>query len=273
MSALKGKSIIITGASRGIGRAIALRVAKEGANITILAKTVKPQEKLPGTIYSVAEEVEALGGKALPIQVDLRNAEMIQDAVTKTADHFGGIDIVVNNAGALSLTATLETPMKRFDLLCAVNARATFCLSQAALPYLFRSDNPHILNISPPLNLDNKWFKDHLAYTISKYGMSMCTLGMSAEFSKKKIAVNSLWPQTAIATSAIIVNFPKEVYERSRKPDIMADATLHIISQPSDVCTGNFFTDEGVLKSSGVRDFSRYAINADTQLFTDAFLD
>lgn len=273
MSSLKGKTIIITGASRGIGRAIALRCAEDKANVAILAKTSTPTLKLPGTIYSVAEEIEALGGKAMPIQVDLRSEEALQAAILQVATKFGGIDVLVNNAGVLNLTDTLHTPIKRFDLMTAVNVRATYTASQAAIPYLQKAENPHILNVSPPLNLDPKWFKGHLAYTVSKYGMSMCTLGMSAEFAKDRIAVNSLWPETAIATTAIEVHFPPEVYQGSRKPEIMSDAAYLILTANSAEFTGKFYTDEKLLREKGVTDFSKYAINNKAKLFMDAFID
>ncbi len=273
MNTLSGKTIIITGASRGIGQAIALRCAQDGANVAVLAKTSDPHPTLPGTIHTVAEEIIKAGGKALPIQVDLRDAQAVQAAVLKTAETFGGIDALVNNAGVLNITDTMHTPMKRFDLMVGVNVRATFCASQACIPFLQKSENPHIINVSPPLNMDAKWFKDHLVYTISKYGMSMCTKGMSAEFAKDKIAVNSLWPQTAIATAAIEKHFPPAVYQASRKAEIMGDATHLLLMTNSGECTGNFYTDEQFLRLRGVSDFSQYAINKDAKLFMDAFLE
>ncbi|HEX7030040.1 MAG TPA: NAD(P)-dependent oxidoreductase, partial [Gammaproteobacteria bacterium] len=220
---LKGKTLFITGGSRGIGLAIAKRAASDGANVVIAAKTAKPHPKLPGTIYTAAEEIEAAGGKALALQVDIREETEIAAAMTKTAQEFGGIDILVNNASAINLTGTLETRMKRFDLMTGVNMRGTFAASQAAIPYLQESDNPHILTLSPPLNLDAKWFKRHTAYTMSKYGMSMCVLGMAAEFRDAGIAVNALWPKTVIATAALAMLGGLVKPENCRKPDIMAD--------------------------------------------------
>ena len=272
-TSLQGKTVIVTGASRGIGRAIALRCAKAGANVAVLAKTATPNPKLKGTIFTVADEIEACGQRALPLQVDLRDDQAVAKAIHTVADTFGGIDILVNNAGVLNITDTLNTPMKRFDLMTGVNVRATFAASQAAIPFLKHSENPHILTISPPINLEPKWFEKHLAYTISKYGMSMCTLGMAKEFAKDRIAVNSLWPQTAIATAAIEVHFPKAVYEGSRKPEIMADAAYIILTTDSQSLTGQFYTDEGLLREKGCEDFSIYAINQTAPLFTDAFVE
>lgn len=273
MKKLSGKTIIVTGASRGIGRAIALRCAEDGANVAILAKTAEPHSSLSGTIHTVAKEINERGGKALPIQIDLRDDEALIAAVNKTAETFGGIDALVNNAGVLNITDTLHTPMKRFDLMIGVNVRATFCASQAAIPFLQKADNPHIINVAPPLNLDAKWFKNHLVYTISKYGMSMCTKGMAVEFAKDKIAVNSLWPKTAIATAAIEKHFPPAIYQASRKAEIMGDAAYILLTSDSAKCTGNFYTDEELLRLFGVSDFSHYAINKDAKLFKDAFLD
>lgn len=269
---LHDKVVFITGGSRGIGREIALRLAQQGAAVAIAAKTVEPHPSLPGTIYSVAAEIEQAGGKALPLQVDVRDEAAIQTAVAKTAETFGGIDIVINNASAISLTPTLATPMKRFDLMFEVNVRATFATSQACLPWLKQADNPHILNLAPPLNMDPKWFKDHLAYTMSKYGMSMCTLGMAEEFKAEGIAVNSLWPKTTIATAAIAVNFPQEILNASRKPGIMADAACYILTSNSRSMTGNFFIDEEVLLANGITDFSQYALNPEVKPYPDLFL-
>lgn len=268
---LQGKTVFITGASRGIGEAIALKFAQDGANIAIAAKTAEPHPKLPGTIHTVAKEVEKRGGKALALQVDVRDEEQVKAAVDKTAETFGGIDIVVNNASAISISGTESTPMKRYDLMQQCNARATFCVSQAALPYLKKGNNPHILNLSPPLNMDPKWFAFHVAYTISKYGMSMCTLGMSEEFKKFGIAVNSLWPRTTIATSAIAVYFPK-LLEKSRSPAIVADAAYAIVSQKSSDVTGNFFVDDEVLAAEGVTDLSVYGPKGGGELQKDFFL-
>ncbi|KGP63917.1 short-chain dehydrogenase [Legionella norrlandica] len=267
------KVIFITGGSRGIGREIALKfAANDKANIVIAAKTAEPHPKLEGTIYSVAKEIEKLGGKALPLMVDVRDEQQIQKAITKTLETFGQLDVLVNNASAISLTDTLNTPMKRYDLMHGVNVRATFACSQAAIPYLLESDNPHILTLSPPLNMDKTWFAHHLAYTMSKYGMSMCTLGLAEEFKEAGIAVNSLWPKTTIATDAIRVHFPRELYMASRKPQIMADAAYWIVHQPSRSTTGNFFIDEDVLRQSGVTDFSVYAMDPNAQLYPDLFL-
>lgn len=266
------KVIFITGGSRGIGREIALKFAAEKANIVIAAKTAEPHPKLEGTIYSVAVEIEKLGGKALPLMVDVRDELQIQHAIDKTIETFGQLDVLVNNASAISLTDTLNTPMRRYDLMQGVNARATYACSQAAIPHLMKSKNPHILTLSPPLNMDKNWFSPHLAYTISKYGMSMCTLGLAEEFKEAGIAVNSLWPRTTIATAAIQVHFPPELYMASRKPQIIADAAHWIINQPSRSITGNFFIDEEVLKLSGISDFSIYAMDPDVELYPDLFL-
>jgi len=270
---LSNKTILVTGASRGIGAAIAVRCAQAGANVVVLAKSAEPNGRFPGTIHSVAKEIEAAGGKALAIQVDLRDAEALQKAVQQAAETFGGIDALVNNAGVLNITNTMNTPMKRFDLMASVNVRATFCASQACIPFLQKSENPHIINVSPPINLNPKWFKHHLPYTISKYGMSMCTLGMSVEFAKEGIAVNSLWPKTTIATAAVEVHFPEAVYQGSRKPEIMGDAVYQLLLQDSKTCTGNFYTDEDFLRAHGKQDFSEYAINQAAELFPDGFLD
>lgn len=273
MNILKSKIVFITGASRGIGREIALRFARDGAQIIIAAKTIQPQATLPGTIYTVAEEVEKCGGKALPIQLDVRDVDAMQAAVAEGVKTFGGIDILINNASAISLTNTLETSAKQYDLMCAVNSRATFFCSQACLPQLKRSANPHILNISPPLNMKAKWFKDYLAYTFSKYGMSLCTLGMSEEFKQEGIAVNSLWPRTTIATAAISVNFPSSIYQASRKPSIMAEAAHRIVTSQARQVTGNFFIDEEVLRAHGVSDFTDYAVDPTKSLYTDLYVD
>jgi len=273
MKTLKDKVVFITGASRGIGREIALRCAHDGARIVIAAKTAEPHPKLEGTIYTVAKEVEAAGGKALPIVVDVREEQVVYDAVNKAVETFGGIDILVNNASAIFLSPTLQTPMKKFDLIFSVNVRATFLCSQACIPHLSQAKNPHILNLSPPLNMKAKWFKDHLAYTMSKYGMSMCTLGMAEEFKSAGIAVNSLWPKTTIATAAIEVNFPKEILQASRKANIMADAAHEIFLSDSKQTTGNFFIDEDFLRTHGVTDFDKYALHPGAQLFPDLFLN
>lgn len=269
---LKDKVVLITGASRGIGREIALRCAELGAHVVIAAKTEEAHPTLSGTIHTVAAEVEALGAKALAVHLDVRDEVSVQACIDKAVAVFGGIDVLVNNASAIFMAPTLDTPMKRFDLIFSVNVRGTFLCSQACIPHLQKSTNPHILTLSPPLNMEQKWFKNHLAYTMSKYGMSMCTLGMSAEFKRDGIAVNSLWPKTTIATAAIEVNFPKEIYLRSRKPRIMADAACAIISSDSKLVTGNFFVDENYLRTQGVTDFSHYALDPNRDLYPDLFL-
>jgi len=274
---LQGKTLFITGASRGIGRAIAIRAARDGASIAICAKTVEPHPKLPGTIHSVAAEIEAAGGKALPIQLDVRDADNILAAVKQCADHFGGIDICINNASAISLTATTETPVRRFDLMFGCNVRGTYLVSQTCIPHLLNSAaagrNPHILNLSPPLSMNAEWFQHYAAYTISKYGMSMCTLGMAAEFKRPGIAVNSLWPRTTIATAAVEFNFPQDVLNASRTADIMSDAAHVILTSDSRAHTGNFYLDESVLRQAGVTDFEKYAVSPGTPLFTDLYVD
>jgi len=272
MDNLKDKVIFITGASRGIGRAIALRCAADGAKIVIAAKTAEPNPNLEGTIYSTAEDIEKAGGTALPLMVDVRDEAMVVDAINKAAEKFGGIDILVNNASAINLSSTLDIPMKRFDLISSVNARATFMCSKFCIPYLKKAANPHILNLSPPLNMESKWFKTHLAYTMSKYGMSMCTLGMSEEFRSAGIAVNSLWPKTLIATAAISVNFPRQLYEASRKPEIVADAAHAIFISNSREVTGNFFIDEDFLRQQGISDFNGYALHPGTPLYPDLYI-
>jgi citronellol/citronellal dehydrogenase len=269
---LKDKTLFITGASRGIGKAIALRAARDGANIVVAAKTAAPHPKLPGTIYTAAEEIEAAGGKALPCIVDVRNEEIVQAAVDKAVETFGGIDILVNNASAIMLTGTLQTPMKRFDLMHQVNTRGTYLCSKLCLPHLLQSDAPHILNLSPPLNLNPRWFGSHVAYTMAKYGMSMCVLGMAEEF-KGKVAVNALWPRTAIATAAVKNLLGGDhAMAMSRKPSIMADAAWHILT--SDVSSsGNFFIDDEVLVGAGITDLDAYAFTPGSALMPDFFLD
>jgi len=276
MSTLRDKVIFISGSSRGIGREVALRCARDGAKLVITGKTAEPHAKLPGTIHSVANEVVQAGGQALAIQLDVRDERAIQDAVTQAAAHFGGIDILVNNASAISLTQTLDTPVRRLDLMWDVNMRATFLLSQACIPHLQRAANPHILTFSPPLNFNAKWFAPHLAYSMSKFGMSLCTLGMAREFAAKGadgkgIAVNCLWPRTTIATAAIEFNFPEAILRASRKPAIMADAAYQILTQPSST-TGQFLLDEDVLRAAGVTDFEQYAVSPGVPLFGDLFL-
>jgi len=272
MSTLAGKTLFISGASRGIGLAIALRAARDGANIVVAAKTDKPHPRLPGTIHTAAAEIEAAGGQALPLAVDIRFEDQVRGAVEQAVRRFGGIDILVNNASAISLTGTLDTPMKRFDLMMGVNVRGTFVCSQACLPYLAKAANPHILTLSPPLNMHAKWFAPCLAYTISKYGMSMCVLGMAEEFRAEGIAVNALWPRTIIATAALQI-VPGAEPERGRTPEIMADAAWHVLTRDSRATTGNFFIDEEVLAAAGVTDYSRYAAAPGQPLLEDFFLD
>jgi citronellol/citronellal dehydrogenase len=273
MSDLKGKTLFITGASRGIGKAIAMRAAKDGANIVIAAKTAKPHPKLPGTIYTAAEEIEAQGGQALPCVVDIRFEDQVEAAVAKTIDIFGSIDILVNNASAIHLTNTVDTPMKRYDLMHQINIRGTFLCSQKCIPYLEKSDNPHILNLSPPLNMNAKWFAPHVAYTMAKYGMSMCVLGMADELKPKGIAVNALWPRTTIATAAVRnLLGGEETVRGSRKPEIMGDAAHAILIKSSRECTGNFFVDDDVLQAEGVKDLSGYAVDPSVDQIPDFFL-
>ncbi len=273
ISTLRGKTLFITGASRGIGKAIALRAAADGANIVVAAKTAEPHPKLPGTIHTAAGEVEAAGGRALAVPVDVRREDQIAAAAAKAAETFGGIDILVNNASAISLTGTLETPMKRFDLMFGVNVRGTYACSQALIPYLRKASNPHILTLSPPLAMDPRWFRNHCAYTMSKYGMGMCVLGMAEEFRGDGIAVNALWPRTVIATAAIALLGGVVRPEQCRKPEIVADAAHAILARDARACTGNFFVDEEVLSAEGVTDFSRYAVEPGAALLPDLFLD
>jgi citronellol/citronellal dehydrogenase len=269
---LKNKTLFITGASRGIGLAIALRAARDGANIVVAAKTATANPKLPGTVYTAASAIEAAGGKSLPLVVDIRFEDQVDDAVRKTVERFGGIDILVNNASAISLTGTADTPLKRFDLMMDINLRGTYVCSQACLPHLAKAANPHILTLSPPLDVRAKWFAPHVAYTISKYGMSMCVLGMSEEFRSLGIGVNALWPRTIIATAALQV-IPGAEAERGRTPDIVAEAALQILTRNGRTTTGNFFIDEQVLAQAGVTDFSSYAVAQGQLLKTDLFLD
>lgn len=270
---LAGKTLFITGASRGIGLAIAKRAARDGANIVIAAKSVVENPKIPGTIHTAAAEIEAAGGKALAIPCDIRFDDQVEAAVTKTIAAFGSLDILVNNASAIQLGGTLATPLRRFDLMLGVNTRGTYACSQACLPHLIKAANPHILNLSPPLSMQAKWFKDHTAYTISKYGMSMCTLGMAAEFADRGVAVNSLWPRTTIATAAIEFNFPEAILKASRQPAIVADAAHAIFRRDSRLHTGNFYIDEAVLQAEGISDFSPYAVTPGGRLYTDLFLE
>ena len=272
-SNLAGKTLFITGASRGIGKAIALRAARDGANIAVAAKTDRPHPRLPGTIHTAVEEIEKAGGRGLAIKLDVRDEETVQAGVSQAADHFGGIDILVNNASAIQLQGTAELPMKRYDLMFATNVRGTYLLSKTCLPYLLEADNPHVLNLSPPLNMKTEWFKDHVAYTMAKYGMSMCVLGMAEEFREKGVAFNALWPRTVIATAAINVLGGAVKAENCRTPDIMADAAHSILTQQARHCSGNFFIDENVLRATGVRDFDRYAVKPGEALLKDLFVD
>ena len=274
MTTLKDKTLFISGGSRGIGLAIAKRAAKDGANIVIAAKTAEPHPKLPGTIHTAAIEIEEAGGHALAVVCDIRTEDAVGEAVAAGVEKFGGIDICINNASAISLTPTDATPMRRFDLMHQVNTRGTFLVSQTCLPFLRKAENPHILNLSPPLNMDQKWFAPHVAYTISKYGMSLCVLGMAGEFREHGIAVNALWPRTAIATSAVQnLLGGDEIVKRSRKPEIIADAAYIILTRPSRDCTGNFFIDDEVLESSGVTDLAPYAMDSTLDLVPDFFVE
>lgn len=268
------KNVLITGGSRGIGKAIALRLAAEGANIAIAAKTVEPHPKLEGTIFTAAEEIEKAGpGKVLPLQSDIRFEESIQQAVAATVAAFGGIDILINNASAISLTPTEHTDVKKWDLMHGINVRGTFLVCKACIPHLRNAHNPHILNLSPPLNMDPRWFAPHLAYTMSKYGMSMVVYGLAEELKPYRIAANALWPKTTIATAAVENLLGGDfLIQRSRTPEIVADAAFHILRRPSFECTGNFFIDEEVLSAEGVTDFTRYAVNPDQKLMNDLFV-
>ena len=272
---LAGKTIFMSGGSRGVGLAIARRAARDGANVALIAKTAEPHPKLPGTIYTAAEEIEDAGGRALPIVGDIRDAEAVDGAVERAAAEFGGIDIVVNNASAINLSGTEALEVKRYDLMQDVNTRGTFVVTKASLPHLKLASNPHVLTLSPPLNLNPRWFRDHVAYTISKYGMSMLTLGWAEEFREDGIAFNSLWPRTTIATAAVQnVVGGDEMVARSRIPEIVADAVHAILARPSRDCTGNFFIDEEVLAGEGVTDFDRYrAAPGKGALAPDPFLD
>ena len=271
---LQGKTALITGASRGIGKAIALRLAKEGCHIAIAAKTSEPHPKLEGTIFTAAEEIETLGVKALPLQCDIRSEEQIEAAVNKTVETFGGIDILVNNASAISLTPTEQTDPKRFDLMMDIEVRGSFFMCKACIPHLKKSTNAHILNLSPPVNLNRKWFAQHLAYTIAKYGMSMIVHGLAEELKPHKIAANALWPKTTIATAAVQNLLGGDfLMQMSRTPEIVAEAAYHILKQSSLECTGNFFIDEEVLEKEGITDFEQYAVNPQQKLMTDLFID
>jgi citronellol/citronellal dehydrogenase len=274
---LKDKTLLITGASRGIGLAIALRAARDGARIVLLAKTTEPNPRLPGTLYSAAEAIEAAGGQALPVPTDIRDENAVAAAVVQAVQRFDGIDILVNNASAISLTPTDATPMKRFDLMFGVNVRGTYCCTQACLPELIKSAkagrNPHVLNMSPPLSMKPHWFQNHVAYTMAKYGMSECTLGHAAEFKRHGIAVNSLWPRTVIHTAALQM-IPGIDINKTRKPEILSDAAHLILTSDAKTTSGNFFVDDVVLAQHGITDLDRYAVVPGTKdLLPDFFLD
>ncbi len=273
MTTLKGKTLFVTGASRGIGKAIALRAARDGANIVIAAKTSEPHPKLDGTIHTAAKEIDAAGGRALPCVVDIRFEDQIDAAVTRAVETFGGIDILVNNASAIFLAGTVDTSLKRFDLMHQINTRGTFACSRAVIPHLARAENPHILNLSPPLGMEARWFAPHVAYTMAKFGMSMCVLGMAEELRGQGIAVNALWPRTTIATAAIQnLLGGDEMIRRSRKPSIMADAAHWILTQDSRRCTGRFFIDDEALEEAGIEDLTSYAVDPAADLAPDFFV-
>ncbi len=270
---LRGKTLFITGASRGIGLAIGLRAARDGANVAIIAKTAEPNPKLPGTIFTAAKEIEEAGGKALPIACDIRNDEQVAAAVAKTVETFGGIDILVNNASAINLSSTEALDMKRYDLMHGINTRGTFLCSKLCIPHLKKAQNPHVLNLSPPLNMETKWFAPHVAYTMAKFGMSMCVLGMAGEYKEAGIAFNALWPRTTIATAAIKNLLGGDaMMKASRKPEIMGDAAYVIFNRPSRECTGNFFIDDEVMRSAGKTDLSEYAVDPTAKLMPDFFV-
>lgn len=272
MTDLKGKHIFITGGSRGIGLAIAKRAARDGANITIAAKTSKPHPKLEGTIFTAAEEIESLGGKALPLEMDIRDEQAVKAALEKAANHFGGLDALVNNASAIFLLPTTKLEMKRFDLMHQVNARGTFMVSKYAIPYLEKAENPHILTLSPPLDMKQKWFAPNLGYSMPKFGMSLVVLGLAGELAPKKIAANALWPRTTIATAAIANNFGNEAMQKCRTDEIMADASHIILTSPSTEMTGQFHIDDTLLASRGVTDFDKYRVNPAMDLIPDFFV-
>jgi len=270
---LAGRTLFISGASRGIGKAIALKAAQDGARVVIAAKTAEPHPKLPGTIYTAAKEIEAAGGQALPCIVDVRDEKSVSDSLEQAVSLFGGIDIVVNNASAISLTGTQYTSMKKFDLMHQINTRGTYLVSKLALPHLMKGTNPHILNISPPLNMKPRWFKDHVAYTMAKYGMSMCVLGMSEEFAEHGIAVNALWPRTAIITAAMEMLGGKDISPQCLKPEIMADAAYVMLCRDAKAFTGNFSIDDVILKEEGVTNLDPYAVDPSVTPMPDFFLD
>ncbi len=273
MATLAGRTLFITGASRGIGKAIALRAARDGANVVVAAKTKVPNPKLAGTIFTAQEEIEAAGGKALAVACDVRDEEEVRAAVGKAVERFGGIDVLVNNASAIFLADTASTPMKRYDLMQQVNARGTFLCTQACLPHLEKATNPHVLVLSPPLSMRARWFAPHVAYAIAKYGMSLCVLGMAEEFKERGIAVNALWPRTVIATAALNLLGGEETAKHGRTVEIVADAAHAIVTRPARQCTGNFFIDEDVLRGEGAIDFEKYAVKKGEPLMRDLFVD
>lgn len=270
---LANKTLFITGASRGIGKAIALRAARDGANIVVASKTDKPHPKLPGTIHTAVEEINAAGGHGLAVRTDVREDDQVDSAVQRAVEHFGGIDILVNNASAIMLKNTEELPMRRFDLMFQANVRGSYTTARACIPHLLKAENPHVLNLSPPLNLNPEWFAPHVAYTMSKYGMSMCVLGMAEEFRDRGVAFNALWPRTVIATAALNQLGGSVSPDNCRKPEIMADAAYEILCRDSRKCTGNFFLDENVLRSKGMRDLDAYSVSPGKPLLKDLFLD
>lgn len=273
MTSLAGKTLLVTGGSRGIGLAIAKRAAVDGANVVIAAKTAEAHPKLPGTIHTAAAEIEEAGGQALPLVCDIRDDEAVKDVVQQAAETFGGIDIVVNNASAIALLGTEQVSMERFDLMHQVNARGTFLVSKTCLPWLLKAENPHILTLAPPLNMLEKWFAPHVAYSMAKYGMSMCVLGMAGEFREQGIAVNALWPRTTIATAAVHMLGGDELMMHSRKPEIMADAAYVILTKPGREFTGNFCVDDSVIEGEGITDLSHYAVNPELPLSPDFFVE
>lgn len=273
MTTLKGKTVFITGATRGIGKAIGIAAARDGANVVVTGKTGVPNPKLPGTIHTAAAEIEAAGGRALPLELDVRDEAAIPVAMERAASHFGGIDVLVNNASAIFIAGTPSTPAKRWDLMHQVNARGTFLCTQAALPWLEKAANPHVLMLSPPLDMRAKWFSHHVAYTIAKYGMSMCVLGMAEEFRDRGIAVNALWPRTVIDTAALNLLGGEALARHSRKPEIVADAARAILLRDSRKATGNFYVDDEVLAEEGVTDLSGYSVVPGAELVPDGFVD
>lgn len=274
MADLKGKTLFVSGGSRGIGLAIALRAARDGANIVVAAKTSEPHPKLPGTIHTAADEIRKAGGQALPVVCDIRHEDAVEEAVAAGVAEFGGIDVCINNASAISLTGTLQTKMSRFDLMHQINTRGTFLVSKTCIPHLLKSDNPHILNLSAPLNMEERWFAPHVAYTMAKFGMSMCVLGMAGEFREQGVAVNALWPRTTIATAAVQnLLGGDELTRRSRTPEIMADAAHVILTRPSREFTGNFCIDDEVLESAGITDLSHYSVDPSMELAPDFFVE